>query len=427
MKRYLSIVILLFCTFSLWSAPGNNDLVNIQITPNHYDWNYKVGEPVKFTITLFQDQQKLKDIKAWYEIGPEKMPPTQKDSVSLKGGSAIIKADGMKKPGFLSCVIRVSVDGICYRKLISVAYDCNQIRPTTTLPDDFMSFWSGQIKKMREIPMKSEMSLIPESSDADVKVYHVKLSHYSRDNYLYGILCVPNRSGQFPAVLRVPGAGVAKHVGDKELARMGIITFQIGIHGIPLNLPLEVYRNLKNGALRDYMYYRKDDRDNYYYNRVFLGCVRANDFIATLPQYDGKNLAVYGGSQGGALSLVTAALDSRVKYVAAFYPALCDLGGYAHLRAGGWFGLKELTQQEKYVLRYYDVTNFARYIHIPGFYSWGYSDETCPPTSFYSAYNLIKAPKDLYLLKETGHWRYPEQNIKVNQWLKQKLYAENEK
>lgn len=67
------------------------------------------------------------------------------------------------------------------------------------------------------------------------------------------------------------------------------------------------------------------------------------------------------------------------------------------------------------------LVNFARYIRIPGFYSWGYSDETCPPTSFYSAYNIIKAPKELYLLKETGHWRYPEQNIKVNQWLIDKL------
>ena len=96
---------------------------------------------------------------------------------------------------------------------------------------------------MREYPMQSEMTFIPEESDADVKVYRVKISHYSRGNYLYGVLCIPNKEGRFPAVLRLPGAGVAKHTGDKELARMGVITFRIGIHGIPLDLKPEAYRS----------------------------------------------------------------------------------------------------------------------------------------------------------------------------------------
>lgn len=85
-------------------------------------------------------------------------------------------------------------------------------------------------------------------------------------------------------------AGVAKHTGDKELARMGVITFRIGIHGIPLDLKPEAYANLQAGALKNYMYHHMDNREEYYYNRVFLGCIRANDFIASLPQYDGENL-----------------------------------------------------------------------------------------------------------------------------------------
>ena len=132
--------------------------------------------------------------------------------------------------------------------------------------------------------MKSEMTFIPEESDADVKVYRVKVTHYIRGNHLYGILCIPNKEGRFPAVLRLPGAGVAKHTGDKELARLGVITFRIGIHGIPLDLKAEAYGSLQFGALKDYMYHRMNDRENYYYNRVFLGCIRANDFLTALPQ-----------------------------------------------------------------------------------------------------------------------------------------------
>ena len=160
--------------------------MTIQITPDHYDWNYKVGETARFTISLFQDQQKLKNVKIEYKIGPEKMPPTQKDSVLLKDGTAVIKTAGLRSPGFLSCEVRATIDGFPYRNLINIAYDCEKIQPTTLLPKDFRSFWDSQISRMREYPIQSEMTFIPEESDADVKVYRVKISHYSRGNYLYG-------------------------------------------------------------------------------------------------------------------------------------------------------------------------------------------------------------------------------------------------
>src|SRR5690606_34614944 len=97
-----------------------------------------------------------------------------------------------------------------------------------------------------------------------------------------------------------------------------------------------VYAELMAGPLSNYWFFELDDRDRYYYKRVYLGCVRANDFLTSLPQFDGTNLGVTGGSQGGALSIITAALDSRVKYLAAYYPALSDLTGYLKGRAGGW-------------------------------------------------------------------------------------------
>ena len=171
-----------------------------------------------------------------------------------------------------------------------------------------------------------------------------------------------------------------------------------------------------------------EDRDRYYYKRVYLGCVRANDFLVSLPQFDGTNLAVTGGSQGGALSITTAALDARVKYLAAFYPALCDLTGYLKGRAGGWphlFDKNNISfnnKKEKLeTAQFYDVVNFARLIKVPGMYSWGFNDETCPPTSMYAAYNVIQASKSLYLALETGHWTYPEQTEKLNSWLLDRL------
>ena len=102
------------------------------------------------------------------------------------------------------------------------------------------------------------------------------------------------------------------------------------------------------------------------------------------------------------------------------YPALCDNTGYFNKRAGGWphyFKNSEPKPGEIETLGYYDVVNFARRVTAPGLYTWGFNDLTCPPTSMYSAYNVITASKELRIFQETGHWTFPEQNEDVNSWL----------
>jgi cephalosporin-C deacetylase-like acetyl esterase len=237
--------------------------------------------------------------------------------------------------------------------------------------------------------------------------------------------------GMYPAVLRVPGAGIRPYGGDIQTAVKGAITLQIGIHGIPVTMDSYIYQNLGNGALLPYPVFNLHDKDAYYYKRVYLGCVRAIDFIFSLPEFDGEHLAVAGGSQGGALSIVTAGLDNRVGWIVPYYPALCDLTGYLEGRAGGWPHMFRNVDNKDPVVkaqietsRYYDVVNFARHVKAEGYYSWGFNDNVCPPTSMYSAYNVIQAPKKLFLAPETGHWTYPEQHEITDNWLFQKLGLE---
>jgi len=134
----------------------------------------------------------------------------------------------------------------------------------------------------------------------------------------------------------VPGAGIRPYYGDVGNAEKGMITLQIGIHGIPVTMERYVYDDLREGGLRQYWESNLDNKDRYYYKRVYLGCVRSIDYIFSLPEFDGETLAVTGGSQGGALSIVTTGLDDRVKWLAPFYPALSDVTGYLEGRAGGW-------------------------------------------------------------------------------------------
>ena len=136
-------------------------------------------------------------------------------------------------------------------------------------------------------------------------------------------------------------------------------------------------------------------------------------------------MGTLGGSQGGALSIVTSRLDSRISATAVYFPAISDTEGYVHGRAGGWPHVlkhKENRTKEKIeTMRYYDVANFARELKAPVFFAYGYNDITCAPTTTRSVYNVITAPKQLSIGENTGHWLYPEQVDAMWNWLIEEL------
>ena len=427
-KKNFLFVFFIFNSYFFGVAQPTEKFIKVVVAPDHTDWTYKPGEKVKFTVSVLQNGNLVKNAKVRYEIGPEKMEPTKKETLTLATGSQTFEAGTMSTAGFLRCTAIAEIDGKEYRNLATAGFNPADIQPTVANPTDFDTFWNEAKTELSKIPIDAKMTLMPERCTEKVNVYHVNIQNFALGTRLYGILCVPKKEGKYPALLQVPGAGVRPYSGDIANAEKGIITLQIGIHGIPVNLDPQVYADLGRGILNGYPNYNLDDKNRFFYKRVYLGCVRANDFLVSLPQFDGKNLAVTGGSQGGALSIVTAALDARVKWLGAFYPAISDVTGYLNGRAGGWphyfdkNGLAFNNKKEKIeTVGYYDVVNFARRLSQPGIYSWGYNDETCPPTSMYASYNVIKAPKELFLALETGHWTYPEQQEKVNNWLISKL------
>lgn len=408
-------------------AQPRQEPVKINIAPDHSDWIYEVGEQVNFNVGVWKYGNPLTDIEIRYEIKPEKMDPVKAETITLKRSETMIKGGTMKSPGFLRCWVYATIDGKEYSNMATAAFSPEQIKPTATLPNDFSSFWKSAIEKNNEIPMDVLMTLLPERCTEKVNVYQVSLQNYEKGSRIYGILCRPIKEGSYPAILEVPGAGIRPYYGRVDLAEEGIISFQIGIHGIPVTMEPYIYNDLRFGALNGYWEMNLDDKDKYYYKRVYLGCVRAVDFITGLPEYDGSNLAVTGGSQGGALSIITAGLDKRIKYLAAFYPALSDVSGYLEGRAGGWPHMFHPGDSSNYTMDkietalYYDVVNFARQVTQPGWYSWGFNDTTCPPTSMYAAYNVIHPAKEIHLFQDTGHWTYPEQRAMKKQWLLEQL------
>jgi cephalosporin-C deacetylase len=418
-------LILLFQLSIVTVCFAQTEVVKIKVNADHPDWIYKIGEKVTFSVSAVKGDKILKDVKFNYTIGLERMLPIKEGSSILNKDVELIEGGSLDKPGFLRCIVTAEIEGEKYRGLATAAFEPEHIKPTTDMPKDFVGFWNKAKTDAAKIPMDAKMDPLPEKSTATVDVFAVNFQNYQTGSRIYGMLSMPKKPGKYPAILRVPGAGVRGYGADVDMAGKGFIVLQIGIHGIPLNMADTTYKRLADGSLKGYPLSNANNRDTYYFKRVFMGCVRANDFICSLPGFDGKNLAVAGGSQGGALTIATAALDNRVKYMVAYFPGMCDHTGYLFGRTGGWpqwlKNVDKVNKKQIETSKYYDMVNFASLLKIPGFYSWGYNDETCPPTSSYAAYNGIAAPKELFIVKESGHEYMPEQRKKMNTWLEKKL------
>jgi len=401
---------------------------SVKITPHHKDWVYKLGEKVEFLVTITEENPSSRNFSIQYEIGPEKMPAVV--NVFQKAKSGILRIDGgtLNSPGFLRCKVTVSSGDEIRTEIATAAFAPELIEPTASLPADFDEFWSELKSSQKDLPLDLKLTPIEAKSNDKVTYYHVDYQNFEFKNRSYGILSIPKGDGRYPAVIRFPGAGIRPLGGNSVVADKEVITLDLYIHPFPANMDNEFYDQLANTALPNYMFFGTHDKYSYYYRRVISGCLRAVDVIHSLPQFDGENLAAWGSSQGGALSIITTALDKRIKMLVALCPAMCDFTGYLNGRAGGWPHFFNQENRSMYqnkqvisVLSYYDVVNFARQITVPGFYSWGFNDETTPPTSFYSAFNVIKAPKRVHIIPEGKHKIYPEQVDKTYAWILEKL------
>ena len=394
---------------------GNNIVVTI--TPDHKDWNYKAGETANFVVNVLKSGTLLNNAKVDIEAGPV-MYPDAKKSVTLKEGS--IKWSGkMTTPGFYRITATAHVGGKDYRGLCTAAFSPEKLRPYCKEPKDFDEFWSKALSEARKNDLNPTRRLLPERCTKDENVYEVSYVNDNANSRMYGILSVPVKPGKYPALLRVPGAGVRPYSGDTYTAPGKCIVLEIGIHGIPVTMQQSIYDDLRNAALNNYWEVNLAEPNKNYYKRVVTGAVRGVDFIASLPEWDGKAIGVTGSSQGGFLSLATAALDKRITFLGVVHDAMCDFEAEMHDVGGGWPHYfywdvkngtnKELLNMKVEGARYYDGVNFARRVTQPGWYSFGYNDEVVPPTSSYSTYNIIKAPKTLSVYQMTGHYWYQEQ------------------
>ena len=139
-----------------------------------------------------------------------------------------------------------------------------------------------------------------------------------------------------------------------------------------------------------------------------------------------------GGSQGGALSLVCAALSPQIKKVSASFPFLCDFkrvweldrAEHAYADIKEYFRKfdprHEREEEIFYKLGYIDVQNLAKRINAKVYMFTGLMDTICPPSTQFAAFNKIQSEKKVFFYPEFGHEALPEEAEITMEWFLEK-------
>ena len=411
-------------TLSAENYPYRSDYLWVTV-PDHADWIYKTGEEAKIEVQFYKYGIPC-DAVVEYSIGTDLLPSDKSGKTTLKKGRAVINIGTSKKPAFRDLRLKTTVDGVTYQHHVKVGFSPEQIKPFTQEPKDFMDYWKKAVAENQQTPLKYDMELVKEMCDDVEDVYLVKLQ-VDRRHWLYGYLLYPKNAKErnCPVVFTPPGAGVKtiKEVTSRPYYQTNnMIRFVTEIHGLRPTMDEKDFTDIRS-AFSDYLEMGLDSPDHYYMRHVYLGLVRCIDFLTSLPEWDGKNVAVMGGSQGGALSIITAALDKRVTLCVANHPALSDMAagsagltsGYPHFK-DEWY-----TEANLRTMAYYDVVNFARYVTCPSFLTWGFNDNTCPPTTSYAVWNTLSCEKESLITPINEHWTTDATNKLQMQWIKARL------
>jgi cephalosporin-C deacetylase-like acetyl esterase len=407
--------------------------------PDDNDWTYKLGKDARVDLQLLWHGMPLENIEVSYSIGGDCLEADTQGSVKTDArGNAEIRIKSPKKAGFRDCMMTCEVEGVRFDNHIKVGWSPERLTAYTQMPKDFEAFWKQVLEEQEKASkLKPVVKPAPEYSNDRVDCYLVKLNggFTGAPHCIYGYLSIPKKAGKFPVLVSPPGAGV-KHMDPLKTqfyaSEGNIIRLELEIHGINPSISAEDYKDISrsfgdhmgNGYLANGI----QSRDTYYMKKVYACLLRAVDYLTTLEQWDGKNILIQGNSQGAALSIVLAGLDPRITAVAIAHPALSDMAGYAEDgRTGGYphfnryYKEVKLDKQTIETLSYYDVVNFARLVKCPVYLTWGYNDNTCPPTTSWIVWNTLSCEKEKYITPINEHWISTETRYRQMRFLQKHL------
>lgn len=312
-------------------------------------------------------------------------------TLDLTSGNGVIETS-LDRPGMLYVEVRPEGDGKPIHLGAAVAPE--KLKPPVERPADFDRFWNAKLKDLKKVPINPVVEARPTTTPG-IEQYAVTLD--SLGSKVRAYLAKPAKPGKFPALVIYQYAGVyaIQPQWSAERAAEGWLCLNVSSHDMPLDQG--------TGVPNEYQHIGSTSRETAYFLNMYLRDVRALDYIASRPDWDGRTLVVTGTSMGGQQSLVAAGLDDRITAVIVNEPAGADGLGDLHGRKAGYPFWRVDDPQVRGTAPYFDVINFARRIKAPTLIAVGFIDTITPPVGIWTAYNELRAPKEIIPMIESDH------------------------
>ena len=267
-----------------------------------------------------------------------------------------------------------------------------------TEPADYDAFWAAQMADLDAVPVEAELVPTP-CADPGVRLYAVRVP-CAGPRPVTGWLTMPADASpekRYPIEVSYRGAShndqPAPDKGPRDRIR-----FESNGHGFDLGRGPDYVKEFfasicKSGFEYGFDPESNERRETSYWLGMALRAVRALQWIATLPEWDGRTLELAAGSQGGWQALHAAAHFPGVTKITTASTWGCDWTGQAEhgrLKAGYrpkcWFP----------DMAYFDPVFAARRVRCPvQITRAGLGDYVVAPSSLAVLYNELRVPKKI--------------------------------
>ena len=402
--------------------------------------DYKPGETMTFTLRL-QGAKSLPEgeyFVSWKRTGDDGKEESGKVPASLS--EPLVVKTSLDRPGFVRLTAQVvDKSGAVYKKRFRgdattpegkkalnaferadkrVFFDGGagvELEKLESVPEpsDFDEFWARRRARLAKVPLEAEKKEL-KGYKAGFKVYAVSIkcagAHPST-----GYLTIPDKPGKFPVKVSFHGYGHTYpnkgHVISPAVGDSANICFIFSPHGYELGREPEYYDEFFRSICSGGRTFGFDDKQNAdpetcYFSGYTYRIMRALEWLKTLPEWNGKDLIVRGGSMGGMQSIWAAGLDSDVTQALPSIPWCCDIGGRDTLKriVDSWY------IHETPALRYYDPVNLAKRISKKcrvEITRAGLGDYCCPPMGLAKLWNNIPGNKTINWVQGSEHGYVP--------------------
>jgi cephalosporin-C deacetylase len=290
-----------------------------------------------------------------------------------------------------------------------------EFRTSVPKPSDFDAFWAAVLEQAAAVPLSPEIVADPLRTSEDVEVFQVFYSSLDHVRVAAWYCRPAGAAGPLPAILLLPGYQMDPPI-PKEWARKGYAALSAAPRG-----KLRSLRQF-NPGYPNLLTYNLVDRHTYGYRGFYVDAWRGVDVLLGLSEVDPARIGVTGSSQGGGLTVTTAAVRPEIRAAAAGAPYLCGL--MDAIRLTHTYPYEEINDYLRAypdrqpaveaTLAYFDGINFADRIACPIIVNIGLQDNVCPPETGYALFDRIAAAdKQLYPYDGHGHeaGRYKHQAV----------------